>query len=752
MIISNDTIDGAPFINKLSKSGIIEVIFQFCRSTDADLIYSGINLLLNLVSISKDLSLEMLDSGVILVVTAVLMSQAQPGLIQSMIFKILVSLVQLGSHLIYSDSSIKFEVVVLTIRPYLKSFIENADAFLVSFREELHVVKSNNEPLSTIKIELSSEIIKSQIECISLFISCKSFDEFYVDSKKMSIESYLNDQLPIISKLLMLFLDIFTFGSKETDKISLLVHSLIMCIANLTRLKIVCPENLFSRIMAIFDLEINQRDSATIKRTAVSVFGILLDHGLGREYFLTNPSQFFKLLKFTTIESNSLTWLQLRYISTILAGDLTHAALSLSSISNLRILPGLREIHNCDWTFATVICDFNLCASGKFAYEVKIKSRDVIQIGWATKDFKPEPFLGNGVGDNNESYSYDGHRCKKWFNKKYENNKYGREWHIGDIITALLNFEDQTMIFLVNGVSQGIAFSGFDTTKTYQPAVSLSHDQIVQFSFGSVFDELKFCPLDHIPLSQLRMTDHGNNNSMPLRISLLTEHFSNFNDDGDLEIIPEESEEIICTAPHYRFRKPIKISPSRSSENSSPGSAMTEIMDHSSSLKFYYEVQIGLEQARFTSRVGIRLEKGLLFCLTVRDCVKKIEIEKIVILKETGIASLHGKSADLVFDTEPNEVSGKAELEKNTLEVIHDVNLKTGDIVGCGWLLNRDAIVFTVNGLRIGGEISCLENSCCTPHVTGTTRFVLNFGNELFAYPQANLDRHCILLWKSQGP
>jgi hypothetical protein len=47
-------------------------------------------------------------------------------------------------------------------------------------------------------------------------------------------------------------------------------------------------------------------------------------------------------------------------------------------------------------------------------YEVTINTDGIVQVGWATAASSFDPESGSGVGDDAESYSCDGSRCKKW--------------------------------------------------------------------------------------------------------------------------------------------------------------------------------------------------------------------------------------------------------------------------------------------------------------------------------------------------
>ena len=60
-------------------------------------------------------------------------------------------------------------------------------------------------------------------------------------------------------------------------------------------------------------------------------------------------------------------------------------------------------------------------------FQVTLKSGGIIQVGWASKDCVFAPEKGLGVGDDINSYSYDGGRCKIWNGKKTE-HKVGKNF------------------------------------------------------------------------------------------------------------------------------------------------------------------------------------------------------------------------------------------------------------------------------------------------------------------------------------
>uniref|UniRef100_A0A3Q2P203 Ring finger protein 123 n=1 Tax=Fundulus heteroclitus TaxID=8078 RepID=A0A3Q2P203_FUNHE len=105
-----------------------------------------------------------------------------------------------------------------------------------------------------------------------------------------------------------------------------------------------------------------------------------------------------------------------------------------------------------------------------------------MQIGWCTLScrFNQE----EGVGDTPDSYAYDGNRVRKW---NVTTTNYGKSWAAGDIVSCLVDLDEGTITFCLNGQSLGTAFSGIKTGPgvAYFPAISLSFKESVAFNFGS---------------------------------------------------------------------------------------------------------------------------------------------------------------------------------------------------------------------------------------------------------------------------
>ncbi|XP_043818882.1 E3 ubiquitin-protein ligase RNF123 isoform X1 [Dromiciops gliroides] len=119
---------------------------------------------------------------------------------------------------------------------------------------------------------------------------------------------------------------------------------------------------------------------------------------------------------------------------------------------------------------------------GKWIYEVLISSQGLMQIGWCTLNcrFNQE----EGVGDTPDSYAYDGNRVRKW---NVTTTNYGKSWAAGDIVSCLIDLDEGTIAFCLNGVSLGTAFDNITrgSGMAYFPAISLSFKESVAFNFGS---------------------------------------------------------------------------------------------------------------------------------------------------------------------------------------------------------------------------------------------------------------------------
>jgi len=128
----------------------------------------------------------------------------------------------------------------------------------------------------------------------------------------------------------------------------------------------------------------------------------------------------------------------------------------------------------------------NVCVfSGKWMYEATLITAGIQQIGWASID---TPFTNEeGVGDSDDSFSYDGKRVKKW---NLASSTYGELWTTGDVIGCCIDLDVGNIVYYRNGKSLDVAFSNVAHGSNaigvaYFPAVSLSYGECCLLNFGS---------------------------------------------------------------------------------------------------------------------------------------------------------------------------------------------------------------------------------------------------------------------------
>nr|CAB3455025.1 unnamed protein product [Digitaria exilis] len=134
----------------------------------------------------------------------------------------------------------------------------------------------------------------------------------------------------------------------------------------------------------------------------------------------------------------------------------------------------------------------NACVwKGKWMYEVTLETSGVQQLGWATLSC---PFTDQrGVGDADDSYSFDGRRVTKWNN---DPKPYGQPWTVGDVIGCCIDLDAGEISFYRNGASLGVAFDRIrnaESRKGYYPAISLSEGERCHLNFGSHPFRLRRC-------------------------------------------------------------------------------------------------------------------------------------------------------------------------------------------------------------------------------------------------------------------
>ena len=135
---------------------------------------------------------------------------------------------------------------------------------------------------------------------------------------------------------------------------------------------------------------------------------------------------------------------------------------------------------------------------GKWYYEVQLITEGIIQIGWADEAFEGNSNTGDGVGDHIHSWAFDGARLQKW---NADPESYGLAWKAGDTIGCLLDLDQQSIEFKLNGQSMGIAFTDLQLQGGLFPCFSLEKDEIIRVNIGQrPFIDQE--PLGYLPIDK----------------------------------------------------------------------------------------------------------------------------------------------------------------------------------------------------------------------------------------------------------
>ena len=148
-------------------------------------------------------------------------------------------------------------------------------------------------------------------------------------------------------------------------------------------------------------------------------------------------------------------------------------------------------------SFSTIAATSAVVTKGKKAwYEVTFKSGSgVSQVGWATTEFKVyEGYSGDGVGDDANSWGFDGQRVQKWHDG---DTNWGKDVELDEdhVLGVAVDLESGKVLFGVDGdwgEPMGEAFDNVGENNVY-PAITCSEMKI-EVNFGD--KDMKFGPPD----------------------------------------------------------------------------------------------------------------------------------------------------------------------------------------------------------------------------------------------------------------
>ncbi|XP_067335762.1 ryanodine receptor 3-like isoform X12 [Channa argus] len=129
--------------------------------------------------------------------------------------------------------------------------------------------------------------------------------------------------------------------------------------------------------------------------------------------------------------------------------------------------------------------------TGKWYFEFEAVTGGDMRVGWVRPGCKPDVELGT----DKLAFVFDGYRghCLNM-----GSHLFGRCWHPGDVVGCMINMEDKSMIFTLNGeiliTTKGseLCFTDFETEDGFIPVCSLGLSQVGRMNLGKDASTFKY--------------------------------------------------------------------------------------------------------------------------------------------------------------------------------------------------------------------------------------------------------------------
>ncbi|XP_058255383.1 ryanodine receptor 3 isoform X8 [Hemibagrus wyckioides] len=129
--------------------------------------------------------------------------------------------------------------------------------------------------------------------------------------------------------------------------------------------------------------------------------------------------------------------------------------------------------------------------TGKWYFEFEVVTGGDMRIGWARPGVRPDVELGT----DDQAFVFDGYKG----HRLHQGSRlFGRCWHAGDVVGCMINMEDKSMIFTLNGeiliTNKGseLCFADFETEDGFIPVCSLGLSQVGRMNLGKDASTFKY--------------------------------------------------------------------------------------------------------------------------------------------------------------------------------------------------------------------------------------------------------------------
>ncbi|XP_040524423.1 ryanodine receptor 2 isoform X2 [Gallus gallus] len=129
--------------------------------------------------------------------------------------------------------------------------------------------------------------------------------------------------------------------------------------------------------------------------------------------------------------------------------------------------------------------------SGKWYFEFEAVTAGDMRVGWTRPGCLPDQELGS----DEEAFVFDGFKAQRWHQG---NEHFGRSWLAGDVVGCMVDMNEHTMMFTLNGEillddsGSELAFKDFEVGDGFLPVCSLGPSQVGRMNFGKDVSTLKY--------------------------------------------------------------------------------------------------------------------------------------------------------------------------------------------------------------------------------------------------------------------
>ncbi|XP_064176622.1 ryanodine receptor 2 isoform X3 [Anguilla rostrata] len=129
--------------------------------------------------------------------------------------------------------------------------------------------------------------------------------------------------------------------------------------------------------------------------------------------------------------------------------------------------------------------------AGKWYFEFEVVTAGEMRVGWARPGCLPDQELGS----DEQAFVFDGFKAQRWHQG---NEHFGRSWQLGDVVGCMVDMNEHTMMFTLNGEvllddsGSELAFKDFEVWEGFIPVCSLGMSQMGRMNFGKDVSTLKY--------------------------------------------------------------------------------------------------------------------------------------------------------------------------------------------------------------------------------------------------------------------